>query len=150
MPNDEFEGIEIPIVEIPDGLEDTIFNRAFTETPTLSDDLVPDLYSEAETADDSIDDVALDIDALDDEVESDDPLALDDTDMGHDSGDSLGDDGDDFSLSGEDAASGIDSTGIADATGANGSIDSVDPIDSADLTDPTDPTNGGDDLFGGF
>lgn len=140
MPNEEFEGLDLPIVEIPDGLEDTIFHRAFTETPTLSDDIVPDLYSEEEVIDDSPDDVALDIDTLDDDAESDDHVALDDADadvdVHHHSADLANPLGDDFDFSG--------------GTEAAGGVDGVDGVDDIDDADVADSIDSGDDLYGGL
>lgn len=139
MPNDEFEGIDIPLVDIPDGLEDTIFHRAFTETPTLSDDIVPDLYSEEEVSDDSLDDVAVDVDTLDDDAENDDHHALDEAGEGpaSDDSESLLSDDLDFS-SGIEGVGGVEGIGGADAT------------DTGDMTDGADASDNGNDFFGGL
>ena len=134
MPNEEFEGIDIPLVDIPDGLEDTIFHRAFTETPTLSDDIVPDLYSEEKVADDSFDDVALDIDAA-----GDNHLALDDGDLHVGAGESGKHLGEDFDFSG-----GVGTTGGVDGVVGDCGADTFDTDES------TDSIDGEDDLFGGL
>lgn len=142
MPNDEFEGIDIPLVDIPDGLEDTIFHRAFTETPTLSDDIVPDLYSEEEVSDDSLDDLALDVDSLDDDAENDDHHALDEAGEGPAPDDPESLPSDDFDFS-----SGI--VGIGDIGGVEG-IGGVDGIDTGDMTGGADASDSGNDFFGGL
>lgn len=142
MPNDEFEGIDIPLVDIPDGLEDTIFHRAFTETPTLSDDIVPDLYSEEEVSDDSLDDVALDVDSLDDDAENDDHHALDEAGEGPASDDSESLLSDDFDFS-----SGIEGVGGVEGIGGVGGADAT---DTGDMTDGADASDNGNDFFGGL
>lgn len=142
MPNDEFEGIDIPLVDIPDGLEDTIFHRAFTETPTLSDDIVPDLYSEEEVSDDSLDDVAVDVDTLDDDAENDDHHALDEAGEGPASDDS------ESLLSGDlDFSSGIEGVGGVEGIGGVGGADAT---DTGDMTDGADASDNGNDFFGGL
>ncbi len=148
MPNDEFEGIDIPLVDIPDGLEDTIFHRAFTETPTLSDDIVPDLYSEEEVSDDSLDDVALDVDSLDDDAENDDHHALDEAGEGPASDDSESLLSDDFDLS-----SGIEDIGEIGGVGGVGGVEGIggaDATDTGDMTDGADASDNGNDFFGGL
>lgn len=142
MPNDEFEGIDIPLVDIPDGLEDTIFHRAFTETPTLSDDIVPDLYSEEEVSDDSLDDVAVDVDTLDDDAENDDHHALDEAGEGPASDDSESLLSDDLDLS-----SGIEGVGGVEGIGGVGGADAT---DTGDMTDGADASDNGNDFFGGL
>ena len=148
MPNDEFEGIDIPLVDIPDGLEDTIFHRAFTETPTLSDDIVPDLYSVEEVSDDSLDDVALDVDSLDDDAENDDHHALDEAGEGPASDDSESLLSDDFDLS-----SGIEDIGEIGGVGGVGGVEGIggaDATDTGDMTDGADASDNGNDFFGGL
>lgn len=142
MPNDEFEGIDIPLVDIPDGLEDTIFHRAFTETPTLSDDIVPDLYSEEEVSDDSLDDVAVDVDTLDDDAENDDHHALDEAGEGPASDDSESLLSDDLDFS-----SGIEGVGGVEGIGGVGGADAT---DTGDMTDGADASDNGNDFFGGL
>lgn len=139
MPNDEFEGIDIPLVDIPDGLEDTIFHRAFTETPTLSDDIVPDLYSEEEVSDDSLDDVAVDVDTLDDDAENDDHHALDEAGEGPASDDSESLLSDDLDFS----------SGIGGVGGVEG-VGGVDATDTGDMTGGADASESGNDFFGGL
>lgn len=141
MPNDEFEGIDIPLVDIPDGLEDTIFHRAFTETPTLSDAIVPDLYSEEEVSDDSLDDVAVDVDTLDDDAENDDHHALDEAGEGPASDDSESLLSDDLDFS-----SGIEGVGGVEGIGGVGGADAT---DTGDMTDGADASDNGNDFFGG-
>ena len=142
MPNDEFEGIDIPLVDIPDGLEDTIFHRAFTETPTLSDEIVPDLYSEEEVSDDSLDDVAVDVDTLDDDAENDDHHALDEAGEGPASDDSESLLSDDLDFS-----SGIEGVGGVEGIGGVGGADAT---DTGDMTDGADASDNGNDFFGGL
>ena len=142
MPNDEFEGIDIPLVDIPDGLEDTIFHRAFTETPTLSDDIVPDLYSEEEVSDDSLDDVAVDVDTLDDDAENEDHHALDEAGEGPASDDSESLLSDDLDFS-----SGIEGVGGVEGIGGVGGADAT---DTGDMTDGADASDNGNDFFGGL
>ena len=142
MPNDEFEGIDIPLVDIPDGLEDTIFHRAFTETPTLSDAIVPDLYSEEEVSDDSLDDVAVDVDTLDDDAENDDHHALDEAGEGPASDDSESLLSDDLDFS-----SGIEGVGGVEGIGGVGGPDAT---DTGDMTDGADASDNGNDFFGGL
>lgn len=145
MPNDEFEGIDIPLVDIPDGLEDTIFHRAFTETPTLSDDIVPDLYSEEEVSDDSLDDVAVDVDTLDDDAENDDHHALDEAGEGPASDDSESLLSDDLDLS-----SGIEGVGDIGGVEGIGGVGGADATDTGDMTDGADASDNGNDFFGGL
>ena len=145
MPNDEFEGIDIPLVDIPDGLEDTIFHRAFTETPTLSDAIVPDLYSEEEVSDDSLDDVALDVDSLDDDAENDDHHALDEAGEGPASDDSESLLSDDLDLS-----SGIEGVGDIGGVEGIGGVGGADATDTGDMTDGADASDNGNDFFGGL
>lgn len=145
MPNDEFEGIDIPLVDIPDGLEDTIFHRAFTETPTLSDDIVPDLYSEEEVSDDSLDDVAVDVDTLDDDAENDDHHALDEAGEGPASDDSESLLSDDLDFS-----SGIEDIGDIGGVEGIGGVGGADATDTGDMTDGADASDNGNDFFGGL
>lgn len=145
MPNDEFEGIDIPLVDIPDGLEDTIFHRAFTETPTLSDAIVPDLYSEEEVSDDSLDDVAVDVDTLDDDAENDDHHALDEAGEGPASDDSESLLSDDLDLS-----SGIEGVGDIGGVEGIGGVGGADATDTGDMTDGADASDNGNDFFGGL